>query len=214
MLTRKLLDLVFPEGLLLLVAVALVHWGAAAPAAAPVVRLYPLVVLAAGALLGWRFQRGRLLLALLGLVLADRAMLWLAPLDSDALHAGPVIVRAMAILLPASLAVLAFVGERGVLSDVGLRRLTVLAGQTVVLLALWLLSAAYPQGTARAFDLSLLPPASLTRLPLGQPATLVALVAIAALVARTLWRSPRSSPARSGGRTRRPRASCGRRSGA
>jgi diguanylate cyclase (GGDEF)-like protein len=188
MLTRKLLDLVFPEGLLLLVAVALVHWGASAPSAAPIVRLYPLVVLAAGALLGWRFQRGRLLLALAGLALADRAMLWLAPLDSGAPFAGPVVVRTVGILLPATLAVLAFVGERGVLTDVGLRRLAVLGGQTVVVLALWLLSAAYPESTARAFDLSLLPPAALTWLPLGQPAALVVLVAIAVLVARTIWR--------------------------
>jgi diguanylate cyclase (GGDEF)-like protein len=40
----------------------------------------------------------------------------------------------------------------------------------------------------RAFNLALLPPATLTWLPLGQPAALVALVAIAALIGRTLWR--------------------------
>jgi diguanylate cyclase (GGDEF)-like protein len=188
MLTRKLLDLVVPEGLLLLVAVALVHWGAAVPAAAPIVRLYPLVVLAAGALLAWRFQRGRLLLALLGLALADRAMLWLAPLDSSAPFAGPVIVRTVAMLLPASLAVLAFIGERGVLSDVGVRRLGVLAAQTSVVLALWLLTAAYPERTAQAFDFTFVPTTALAWLPLGQPATLVALVAIGTLVARVLWR--------------------------
>ena len=188
MMTRKLLDLVFPEGLLLLVAVALVHWGAAFPSAAAVVQLFPIVVLAAGALLGWRFQRGRLLLALLGLVLADRAMLWLAPLESGAPHAGPVVVRTVAILLPASLAALAFVGERGVLSVVGLRRLAVLGAQVAVVLVLWLLSAAYPESTAHAFDLPLVPLRALTWLPIGQPAAFVALIAIASLVARTLWR--------------------------
>ena len=187
MLTRKLLDLVFPEGLLLLVAVALVHWGATAPSAAPVARLYPLVVLAAGAFLGWRFQRGRLLIALFGLALADRAMLWLAPLESGAPHAGPVVVRTVSILLPTSLAVLAFVGERGVLSTVGLRRLAMLGAQVTLLLVLWLLSAAYPESMARAFDVALLPTPVLSWFPLGQPAALVALVAIAALVARTLW---------------------------
>ncbi|MFL5605057.1 MAG: diguanylate cyclase [Gemmatimonadaceae bacterium] len=187
MLTRKLLDLVFPEGLVLLVAVALVHWGADAPAAAAVVRLYPLVVLAAGALLAWRFQRGRLLLALLGFILADRAMLWLVPLGSTAPYAGPVIVRTVAMLLPGSLALLAFIGERGVLSDAGARRLAVLLGQVVVVLAIWLLTAAYPESMAHAFDLSFLPPNALAWLPLGQPATLVAVVAIAALVARTRW---------------------------
>ena len=191
--TRKLLDLVFPEGLVLLAAVALVHWGAADSSAAPLVRAYPLVVLAAGALLGWRFQRGRLLLALLGLALADRAMVWLAPPESGAPHAGLVIVRTVAILLPVSLAVLAFVGERGVFSAVGLRRLAVLGAQVALLLVLWQLSAAYPESLARAFDVPLLPPGALTWMPLGQPAALVALVALAVLVARALWRADAES---------------------
>jgi diguanylate cyclase (GGDEF)-like protein len=188
MLTRKLLALVFPEGLLLLLAVALVHWGATTPSAVPLVHLYPIVVLVAGVLLGWRFQRGRLLLALLGLVLADRAMLWLAPPESDLPYAGPVIVRTVAMLLATSFAVLAFLRERGVLTDVGLRRLAALAGQVAVVLAVWLLAAVYPESAARVFNLVLLPPPYLTWLPLGQPAALVALVAIAVLVARTLWR--------------------------
>jgi hypothetical protein len=102
-----------------------------------------------------------LLLALLGLVLADRAMLWLIPPESDAPYAGPEIVRTVAILLPLSLAVLAFVGERGLLTEVGVRRLLVLVGQVAVLIALWLLSAVYPESTARAFDVSLLPPTAL-----------------------------------------------------
>ena len=189
MMTRKLLDLVLPEGLLLLVAVMLVHWGATAPSAVPIVRLFPLVVLAAGVLLGWRFQRGRLMLALLGLALADRTMVWLAPLESGAPHAGPAVVRAVAILLPVSLAMLAFVGERGMLSAAGLRRLAVLGAQLALVLVLWLLSSAYPDGMARTFDLPLLPTSALSWwMPLGQPAALVALIAIAVLVARTLSR--------------------------
>lgn len=188
MLMRKPLALLFPEGLVLLAAVALLQWGAAIPAAAPIVRLYPLVILAAGALLGWRFQRGRLLLALIALALADRAMLWLAPLDSDVPYAGPVVVRTVAILLPTTLAVLAFLGERGVLSAVGLRRLIVFAAQAAVVLTLWVLSAAYPESTAHFFDLALFPAPFLGWLPLGQPAALVALMAIVVLAARTLWR--------------------------
>ena len=185
---RKLLALIFPEGLLLLVAVAVVHWAATVPAAAPVLRVYPLVILAAGAVLAWRFQRGRLLLALTGLTLADRAMLWLAPPDSDAPFAGPVTVRAVAILLPASLAVLAFVEERGVLTPVGLRRLVVLAAEAALVLALALLSAVYPERMTHALDASFLPAGMVAWLPLGTAASLVALSAIAALVGRTLWR--------------------------
>ncbi|MEO7857368.1 MAG: GGDEF domain-containing protein, partial [Gemmatimonadaceae bacterium] len=124
----------------------------------------------------------------LGLALADRAMIWLAPPESGSPYAGPVIVRMVAILLPASLAVLAFVSERGVLSAVGLRRLAMLGAQVAFVLVLWLLSAAYPQSTAHAFDFSFVAPRAVTWLPLGQPAAFVALVTIAALVARTLWR--------------------------
>lgn len=115
-------------------------------------------------------------------------MLWLAPLESGAPHAGPVVVRTVGILLPASLAVLAFVGERGVLSAVGLRRLALLGAQVALVLVLWLLSAAYPERITHAFDVALLPTRILAWIPLGQPAALLALVAIAVLIARTLWR--------------------------
>ena len=188
MLKDRLRALVFPEGLLLLAAAALVHWGVTASWTTPMARAYPLAVLVAGMLLAWRFRRGRLVLALVGLVLADRAMIWLAPLDSDAPFAGPVVVRTVAILLPAALAALAFVGERGLLTAVGLRRIGVLAAQATVVLIVWLFSAAYPRAIAHAFDLALFPASSLAWLPLGQPAAVVALAAIAALVARTLWR--------------------------
>lgn len=186
--TRKLLSLLLPEGLLLLVMAALIHWGATAPPAASLLRFYPPVVLAAGTLLAWRFQRGRLLLALLGLTLADRVMLWLGPPDSGATHAGPAIVRLVAILLPTSLAALAFVGERGMLTAVGLRRLGVLAAQLAVVLAAWLLAAAYPEAAARLSDATVLPRPVLAWMGLGQPAALVALVAIATLAGRALWR--------------------------
>lgn len=185
---RTLLALVIPEGLLLLLAVGMVHWAAAVPAAAPVLRLYPVVVLAAGAVLAWRFQRGRLLLALTGLALADRSMLWLAPPDSDAPFAGPATVHAVAILLPVSLAVLAFVDERGLFTPAGLRRLAVLAAEAAVVLAVALLSAMYPERVAHALDLSILPSAAAAWLPLGATASLVALAGIGVLVARTLWR--------------------------
>jgi diguanylate cyclase (GGDEF)-like protein len=186
--TRKLLDLVFPEGALLLLAVALVHWGVPSPSAAPILRLFPIVVLAAGAFLGWRFQRGRLLLGLLALVLADCAMRWLAPPESDAAHAGPVVVRTVAMLLPVIFAVLSVLGERGVLSAVGMRRLAALAATSALVLVIWLVAAFHPAGAERAFSLVLLPAPMFAWSPLGQPATLVALTAVAVLVGRVLWR--------------------------
>ncbi len=188
MLKQTLRGLVFPEGILLLAVTALVYWGAAAPVAAPFIRAYPIVVLVAGLLLAWRFRRGRLVLALLGLALADQAMLRLAPLDADTPYAGPVIVRSVAIVLLAAFAVLAFVDDRGLFTTAGLRRLGVLVGLVAAVIGVWLYSGAYPDETARVIDLAIVPAPVLAWLPLGQPADLVALAAIAVLLARALWR--------------------------
>ena len=188
MLKQKLQALVFPEGVLLAAAVALVHWGAAAPEAASVVRAFPIVVLVAGTLLAGRFRRGRLLVALAALVLANFALRSLTPFDPGVPHAGPAVARAVAVLLPATLAVLAFLDERGVFTGTGLRRLLLLALPAAAVLGVWVLSDVYPAPTARIIDFPLVPLQALTMLPLGQPATLGALLAIAALVLRTLWR--------------------------
>jgi len=187
---QTLRALLWPEGVLLLAAVALLNWGLppSSPSAALAVRVYPLVVLVAGTLLAWRFRRGRLMLALAGLVLADRAMVWLAPFDSAAPYAGPVIVRTIAMLVPATLAILAFVGERGLLTNVGVRRLTVLAAEAGAVLVIWMISSAYPERASNAFDATIIPMISLDWLPLGQPAAFVALIAVGVLIARVVWR--------------------------
>ena len=188
MLKQKLTALVLPEGILLAAVVALVYWGAAAPEAAAVARAYPIVVLVAGVLLAWRFGRGRVLLALVALTLAAGAVRWLVPFDGSTPFAGPEIVRAVAMALPVTLAVLALLDERGLRTISWLRRLAMLAVPAAAVLGVWLLSAVYPAATAGAFDVVFLPPAALAWLPLGQPAAVVALAAIAALVARAVWR--------------------------
>ncbi len=187
MLKQKLRALVFPEGVLLAAAVALVYWGAAEPSAATIVRTYPIVVLVAGTLLAWRFRRGRLVVALAALVLADCALRWLTPFDPGVGHAGAAVVRTVAVVLPVTLAVLAFVGERGLFTKSGLRRLALLAIPAAAVVGVWVVSDAYPQRTARIVDFALLPAQTVAWLPLGQLATIGALLAIAALVVRTLW---------------------------
>ena len=186
--TRTLLALVFPEGFLLLLVLALVRWGESIPEAAPALALFPLVVLATGAFLGWRFERGRLLLALAALVVAERALRWLVPLESDAMHAGPVVVRTIAVLLPATFTVLAFLPERGLRTPSGMRLLAVLAGEVALLLTVWLLTDIDPAVTAQVLDVVVLPSGMLAWFPLGQPAAILAAMAIAALVARAVWR--------------------------
>ncbi len=188
MLKQKLQALVFPEGLLLAVAVVLVHWGAGAPQAGQIVRAYPMVVLVAGTLLAVRFGRGRFVAALAALVLANYALLDLTPFDPHATHAGAVVVRAVAVVLPVTLAVLAFLDERGVFRRAGLRRLGLLAVPAAVVVAVWWVANEHPARIAGVFDFAVVPSLPAAWLPLGQPASMGALLAIVALVVRTLWR--------------------------
>lgn len=185
MTSRSLLSLALPEGLIVLAAAAFVRWGTALPWAPLVVRYYPPVVLAAGLLLAWRFHRGRLLLALLALALADRAMHWLPAADPDATVAGPVAVRLIALALPATLAVLAYASERGVLTAVGQRRLLWIVG---VAGAVFVLALAYPEDRAHVLDRALLAGPYLGWSPAGQVAAVGALAAVGAIAGRVLWR--------------------------
>ena len=87
-------------------------------------RFYPYAVFAVGALLAWRFQRNRLLLALVVLALATLA------LGSPGRgSSGQVILRATALLLPLNLAALALLPDRGTLTPIGLVRLGAIVGR-------------------------------------------------------------------------------------
>lgn len=118
-----------PGGVLLVVATMLpsiATRGDSLPAYIPV---YFYVVFGVGILLAGRFDRSRVVLALLVLALADRALLYL----------GPVGFSAVALLLPLDLGVLSWLSERGVLTPRGQVKLMLLLLQ---LLAVVLIS--YP----------------------------------------------------------------------
>jgi diguanylate cyclase (GGDEF)-like protein len=100
----------------------------------PLLPAYPLVVLGGGILLGWRFDRSRLVLTLATLLIADRALLWWAPLG-DTGEIARVIFGTLAILVPLDLAALAWLPERGLLAPSGRLALAVLGGE-VLLVAL------------------------------------------------------------------------------
>ncbi len=90
--------------------------------------IYPAVVLVVGLVLGWRFHRSRLLLALCVLALCDRALLHIALLDPESLDAR-VLYHGVAILLPINLAFLALAAERGIFTLRGIHRLLIIALQ-------------------------------------------------------------------------------------
>ena len=81
------------------------------------VPVYPWVVFGAGVLLGWRFNRSALVLALLVLFAAERALAVFG--DGAATGPGRVVFTAAALLVPLDLAALAWVTERPLLAPAG-----------------------------------------------------------------------------------------------
>jgi diguanylate cyclase (GGDEF)-like protein len=116
---------------------------------APLVPAYPLVVLGGGILLGWRFDRSRLVLALLVLLVADRALAFWAPVGGPGGEVGRAIFSALAVLVPLDLAALTWLPDRGLLARPGRVALAVLAGQ-VLLVTLLCQPLFLPLAPARA----------------------------------------------------------------
>jgi len=141
---RSVFGLFLPEGLLVAAAIGGAWWIAENPVYGGFARALPFAVFAAGCLLAWRFRRGRLFLALIVLLLADRALV-------HAVAGGPV-ATAVALLVPVNLAALAVLAERGTLTAVGLGRLVVLGLEVAVVAGLAQpAEAAHAHALARPF---------------------------------------------------------------
>ena len=123
-----------PGALLLVATTIALQSPVSRSAAAPIVSAFPITVLAGGILLGWRFDRSRLVLALAVLLLAERALLGWAPAGGGG-EVGRVIFGALSLLVPLDLAALAWLPERGLLARPGRTALALLAAE-IVLLAL------------------------------------------------------------------------------
>ena len=80
------------------------------------VPVYPWTVYLSGFVLGWRFGRGRMVLSLLVLLLADQALLAWAPAHADPVRSTHAVYNVVAMLLPLNLVALAWTPERGLLT--------------------------------------------------------------------------------------------------
>jgi len=118
MIRKGLLSFLFPGSLVLLAALAFREWVASPETFSTFLRVFPYVVLAGGLLLGVRFHRDRLVLALLVLALADRALLCCTGGSASA----RLLFRSIALLLPLNLALLSLMSDRGLLRSRGLLR--------------------------------------------------------------------------------------------
>ncbi len=119
-----------PGGVLLLAVAVLVHWLEVPAGVEALLGYVPHVVLALGLFLGWRFNRSRLIFALLVLAIAERAL---------ALTDGALLLRTVAVLLPLNLTWISFLRERGLLTPWGLVRVAIIGAQVAA--AGWLIHA-------------------------------------------------------------------------
>jgi diguanylate cyclase (GGDEF)-like protein len=148
---------------------------------APLAPFYPYAVFVAGALLGWRFHRSRLLFALLLLTLADRTVLHFAA--GHGLARDHVVFQAVAFLLPLNLAALPLTAERGFITPPGLARLALILGQVVLVGAL---DRALPSPTAAMLHAKLLPRFLFAWTALADPALVACFVSAGLVVAGQL----------------------------
>jgi diguanylate cyclase (GGDEF)-like protein len=126
--------LTLPGSLLLVISALMIKVGVLSDPAAPQVRLFPVAVFGIGLGMSAFFRRSRLFFALLTLALAQITFSWIIPHLSPA--RAEIVADAVAVLLPINLLVLAFLKERGIISPTGRKRLAILVGEALVILAL------------------------------------------------------------------------------
>lgn len=128
---KNALARLLPGGVVLLAATFLPQVAALRESLPALLPIYFSVVFGGGILLAWRFDRSRLVLALLVLALADRALLHFAAGDARTTDIGRIVFNAVSLLLPVNLAALSWLAERGLLTARGRVKLMVLALQVL-----------------------------------------------------------------------------------
>ena len=174
---------ILPGAVLLLAAALFLRYAPQWDSFSAFVGIYPYVVWVAGVLLGWRFNRSRLVFAVLVLALGDQALLRYFPAGSGGDTFNPVVFGAVAFLLPINLAAISLITERGFGTPRGLARLGLILIQLV--LVAWIIR---PEQAERAswLDWPIFEIGVTGWTPLPQPALLAFVGAFILLAVRFL----------------------------
>jgi len=180
---KRIFSKLVPEAFILGAAALLVTLPSLRATANGLATVFPFAVAAAALLLGWRFNRSRLVFAIALLALTEYILLQGADTQRERL-----LYHAMTFLLPINLALVALLPERGTITPAGLLRWLLLGIQVMIVL---FLAQSFPDKVLKFLTTHLVP-ASLTRwTPLQQPA-IIAFVAIGVLLVLAWLREPQS----------------------
>jgi len=180
---KRLLSKFVPEVLILAAAALLLTMPSLRGTVTGLATVFPFTVVAAALLLGWRFNRSRLVFAIALLALTEYVLLK----GADTQHER-VFLHAMTFLVPINLALVALLPERGTLTPAGLLRWVLLGVQVLVVV---FLAQSFPDKALKFLTTRLLPGGLTAWTPVAQP-SIVAFVAIGALLALAWWREPQS----------------------
>lgn len=166
---KTLIALLLPGGVIFLAAIGFLRpHGLPQWIQAPVLAL-PFIVLGFGLFFGWYLSSSRLILSLIVLALADRAIIQFPPTDPDIESANHAIFAATTLLLPLNLMALSILKEEAISTWLGILRLPLVLIQPF--LVLWL-SLPDQAGFALSLQKPVLPMLKTGWTPLSQSALL------------------------------------------
>ena len=180
---KRLFSKLVPEVLILVAAALLVTMRSLRGPANGLATVFPFTVAAAALLLGWRFNRSRLVFAIALLALTEYLLLKGVEAPRDRFY-----YQAMTFLLPINLALVALLPERGTLTPAGLIRWVLLGVQVLVVV---FLAQSFSSKALGFFTTRLLPARWTAWTPVSQP-SIVAFLAIGALLFMAWLREPQS----------------------
>ena len=180
---KRVFSLLIPEVPILIGAALLLDLPALRGTASGLATVFPFTVLAAALLLGWRFNRSRLVFAIALLALTEYVLL-----NGGATPRERVLLLATMFLLPINLALVALLPERGTVTPAGLLRWVLLVVQVIIVV---FLAQTFPRESLKYLTAHVVPATLTAWTPVQQPA-IIAFVAIEALLVMAWFREPQS----------------------
>jgi diguanylate cyclase (GGDEF)-like protein len=158
-------SLILPQGLVLGIIIFYLHFFATPKTVLLATPIYSSVVLVVGMLLGWRFNRSRLVFSLLILALSERGLFYLfhiQGIDDVVKHTA---FATIALLLPINFVLLSVMGERGIFTFTGFWRASAILLQVPLV---FLFAYYHPEKEIAFFNYNLLSPRVLQYTPIPQ----------------------------------------------